>query len=87
MALEIKRRVNLFQDVSNTQAPRAHTVVEIIHVRYGKYGHFVYLFYSLATNILVTAMLLLGGAGAVSALTGMHIVAYIPLTRQSNFQS
>jgi urea-proton symporter len=64
LALEIKRR-----------APRAHTVVEIIHVRYGKYGHFVYLFYSVATNILVTAMLLLGGAGAVSALTGMHIVA------------
>lgn len=51
-------------------------MVEIIQVRYGKYGHFVYLFFSLSTNILVTAMLLLGGAGAVTALTGMNIVAY-----------
>jgi Na+/proline symporter len=57
------------------QAPKAHTIVEIINIRFGTAGHCVYLFYSISTNILVTAMLLLGGAGAVTALTGMHVVA------------
>jgi urea-proton symporter len=57
------------------KAPHAHTVVEIVRVRFGTGGHAVYLFFAMATNILVTSMILLGGSGIVSSLTGMHIVA------------
>lgn len=57
------------------RAPNAHTYLEIIKARYGTLGHAVYMFYALATNILVTAMLLTGGSAVVSDLTGMHTVA------------
>ncbi|SCU97476.1 LAMI_0F10220g1_1 [Lachancea mirantina] len=57
------------------KAPNAHTFLEIIYARYGKAAHGVYLFYALATNILVTAMLLTGGSAVVSDLTGMNTIA------------
>ncbi|CAH01831.1 Dur3p [Kluyveromyces lactis] len=57
------------------RAPNAHTYLEIIKARYGTIGHFCYMFYALATNVLVTAMLLTGGSAVVSDLTGMHTVA------------
>lgn len=41
----------------------------------GKTTHLVYLCFGLFTNILVTAMLLTGGAAVVNSLTGMHTVA------------
>lgn len=55
--------------------PAAHTYLEIIKARYGRTTHFVYMFFGIATNILVTAMLLTGGAAVVNDLTGMHVVA------------
>ncbi|CAK7893839.1 urea active transporter [[Candida] anglica] len=55
--------------------PSAHTYLEIIKARYGTTTHFVYMFFGIATNILVTAMLLTGGAAVVNDLTGMHVVA------------
>ncbi|CDO93330.1 unnamed protein product [Kluyveromyces dobzhanskii CBS 2104] len=57
------------------RAPNAHTYLEIIKARYGTVGHMCYMFYALATNILVTAMLLTGGSAVVSDLTGMNTVA------------
>ncbi|SJM88179.1 probable Urea active transporter [Zygosaccharomyces bailii] len=57
------------------KAPNAHTFLEIIKARYGKWGHGVQMFYALATNILVTAMLLTGGSSVINELTGMHTVA------------
>lgn len=57
------------------RAPNAHTFLEIIYARYGKVAHICYLFYALATNILVTAMLLTGGSAVVNDLTGMNTVA------------
>ncbi|SCU92041.1 LAFA_0F07558g1_1 [Lachancea sp. 'fantastica'] len=57
------------------RAPNAHTFLEIIDARYGKWAHLTYLFFALATNILVTAMLLTGGSAVVSALTGMNTIA------------
>ncbi|SCW04501.1 LAFE_0H14928g1_1 [Lachancea fermentati] len=57
------------------RAPNAHTFLEIINSRYGKFGHYTYMFYALATNILVTAMLLTGGSAVVNDLTGMSTVA------------
>ncbi|SCV02299.1 LAMI_0G17678g1_1 [Lachancea mirantina] len=56
-------------------APTAHTVSEVFYVRFGKWGHLLYLCYCAATNIIVSALLLLGGSQGFSAATGMHTVA------------
>ncbi|XP_042437581.1 urea-proton symporter DUR3-like [Zingiber officinale] len=64
MAIEIKRK-----------APRAHTVCEIAKARWGTAAHIVFLVFCFMTNIIVTAMLLLGGSAVVNALTGMNIYA------------
>ena len=52
-------------------APSAHTVCEIVKARWGKGAHLTFLFFCFAANIIVTSMLLLGGAATVEALTGM----------------
>lgn len=57
------------------KAPNAHTYLKIVKDRYGTIGHFVYLFYALATNILVTAMLITSGSEVFSKITGMHHIA------------
>ncbi|KAK6454009.1 urea active transport protein [Scheffersomyces xylosifermentans] len=57
------------------KAPGAHTYLEIVKARYGTTTHLIYVFWGLATNILVTAMLLTGGSAVVGNLTGMHDVA------------
>ncbi|CCE64201.1 hypothetical protein TPHA_0G03610 [Tetrapisispora phaffii CBS 4417] len=57
------------------KAPNAHTYLEIMQKRYGKVAHCVYIFYALATNILVTAMLLTSGAEVFSQICGMNMYA------------
>lgn len=52
-------------------APSAHTVAEIVNARWGRNAHITFLFFCFAANIIVTSMLLLGGAATVEALTGM----------------
>jgi SSS family transporter len=52
-------------------APTAHTVCEIIDARWGSTAHKVYIYFCFLTNIIVTSMLILGGAATVNALTGM----------------
>ncbi|MCO5564733.1 hypothetical protein L7F22_018401 [Adiantum nelumboides] len=64
LAIEIKRK-----------APSAHTVCEIVKARWGFVAHMVFLAFCFVTNIIVTAMLLLGGSAVVQALTGMNIYA------------
>ncbi|KAA8521089.1 hypothetical protein F0562_011758 [Nyssa sinensis] len=64
MAIEIKRK-----------APYAHTVCEIVKARWGTAAHLVLLAFCFLTNIIVTAMLLLGGSAVVNALTGVNIYA------------
>ncbi|KAF8934407.1 urea active transporter [Dissophora ornata] len=64
LAIELKRK-----------CPNAHTFLEIISIRYGRKAHFVFLFFGLLTNVIVSAMLLLGGSAVVSALTGMNTIA------------
>ncbi|VFQ70547.1 unnamed protein product [Cuscuta campestris] len=64
MAIEIKRK-----------APNAHTVCEIVKARWGTAAHIVFLCFCFLTNIIVTAMLLLGGSAVVNALTGVNIYA------------
>lgn len=57
------------------RAPCAHTYLEIVKARYGKWTHSVMSFWGFATNVLVTAMLLTGGSAVVNDLTGMNVVA------------
>jgi urea-proton symporter len=52
-------------------APSAHTVAEIVNARWGKTAHITFLFFCFCANAIVTAMLLLGGAATVEALTGL----------------
>ena len=64
LAIEIKRK-----------AAYAHTFPEVIKARYGGTAHKVFLYFGLMTNMIVTSMLLLGGAATANALTGMDIYA------------
>lgn len=52
-------------------APSAHTVCEIVNARWGKTAHKTFLFFCFCANLIVTSMLLLGGAATVEALTGV----------------
>jgi SSS family transporter len=63
MAIELKRK-----------APNAHTYLELIKVRYGKNAHRVFLTFALMANMIVTAMLLFGGAATIQLLTGVDIL-------------
>lgn len=56
-------------------APYAHTWLEIVGVRWGKTAHLVFMFFGLATNIIVSSMLILGGSATVTDLTGMNTIA------------
>ncbi|KAI0292035.1 urea transporter [Russula brevipes] len=56
-------------------APYAHTWLEIVHARWGVVAHLIFMFFGLATNIIVSSMLILGGSATVTTLTGMHTLA------------
>lgn len=62
VALELKKR-----------APSSHTFTEFLYLRLGKFGHKIFLLFALLANSIVTAMLVLGGAAALNALTGIDI--------------
>lgn len=64
LAILIKRR-----------APKAHTILEVVKVRWGTAAHCVFMFFAFATNLIVTAMLILGGASVVNALSGVNLYA------------
>lgn len=64
LAVEIKRK-----------APNAHTLLEIVRARWGNTAHKVFFVFAIMTNTIVTAMLLLGGASVMNALTGMNLYA------------
>ncbi|KAI0011411.1 urea active transporter 1 [Xylariaceae sp. FL0662B] len=60
-----------------TSAPGAHTFPEIILARHGRIAHVTYLFFGWATNLLVGACLVLGGAQVVGALSGVNVYGAI----------
>ena len=66
LAIELKRR-----------APNAHTFLEVVKARYGPVTHAVFIVFCCFTNILVTAMLLTGGAGVIEFLTGAPTAATV----------
>jgi len=64
LAVELKKK-----------ARKCHTVCELVYVRWGGLAHKVFLVFCFLANIIVTAMLVLGGAATVNALTGMDVYA------------
>ncbi|RDA91162.1 hypothetical protein CP533_4821 [Ophiocordyceps camponoti-saundersi (nom. inval.)] len=59
------------------RAPNCHTFLEAVHARYGTPAHLTFVVFGLATNVLVSLMLIAGGAATINALTGVHAVAAI----------
>ncbi|KAI1073620.1 urea active transporter [Whalleya microplaca] len=55
--------------------PEAHTLLEIVRVRYGKVAHVVYMFLCLVNNLIAVANMLLGASAVITAMTGVHIIA------------
>jgi len=60
LAIEVKKK-----------APNMHTFLEMIDVRWGKPAHMTFLFFAFATNLIVTGMLLLGGAAVINQTSSM----------------
>ncbi|SPC62418.1 probable DUR3 - Urea permease [Ustilago sp. UG-2017b] len=72
LAIQLKRR-----------APSVHTYLELVRIRFGTFPHLTYIFFALATNILVCSSVLLGGAAAINSITGMNVYAalfLLPIT-------
>jgi SSS family transporter len=57
------------------KCPAIHTFLEIVLVRWGTTAHLTFLFFGFSTCLIVTAMLILGGAATINALTGMSTYA------------
>ncbi|KAK0530538.1 hypothetical protein OC834_003279 [Tilletia horrida] len=60
---------------SKLKTPHAHTVLEVVRVRYGRTAHWVYMFLCLLNNLIAVCNMLLGASAAIAALTGMNTVA------------
>lgn len=60
LAIQVKRR-----------ASHMHTFMEIVKARFGTKTHLIMIVFALMANMIVTAMLLLGGAATIADLTGM----------------
>jgi SSS family transporter len=55
------------------KAPQAHTFLEFIAQRFDRKNHRLMLGFALMTNIIVTSMIILGGAITLNQLTGMNL--------------
>jgi len=60
LAIQVKRR-----------ASHMHTFMEVVKARFGTVTHIIMICFALMANMIVTAMLLLGGAATIADLTGM----------------
>ena len=43
------------------KAPQAHTMLELVYVRWGRTAHIIYFFFAVLTNLLVSLSMLQGG--------------------------
>ncbi|KAL3472385.1 Sodium:solute symporter family-domain-containing protein [Aspergillus californicus] len=57
------------------KAPNAHTLLELIRVRYGAAAHILWIAMALVNNIFNFTSMLVGASTAVSALTGINVYA------------
>ncbi|KAF2638816.1 SSS family solute:Na+ symporter [Massarina eburnea CBS 473.64] len=62
-------------ELPKRRAPNAHTMLEIIRVRYGLGVHLLWIVLALLNNALVFSAMVLGSSSAVTALTGMNVTA------------
>ncbi|KAJ4321380.1 hypothetical protein N0V94_002917 [Neodidymelliopsis sp. IMI 364377] len=61
--------------VAKLRVPYAHTSLEIMKIRYGKYVHWLFILLNLINNIFGCGSMILAGAQLVTGMTGMHVVA------------
>ncbi|KAF4425010.1 putative urea active transporter 1 [Colletotrichum fructicola] len=61
--------------VCKSRIPEAHTVLEVIRIRYGTAAHLSFTFLAIVNNLLNTINMILGASAAISFLTGIHIMA------------
>ncbi|KAH0388605.1 SSS family solute:Na+ symporter, partial [Aureobasidium melanogenum] len=61
--------------VAKLRVPYAHTSLEFMRMRYGKYAHWIFIVLNLINNIFGCGSMILAGAQLVTGITGMHIVA------------
>ncbi|KAF2845566.1 hypothetical protein T440DRAFT_544027 [Plenodomus tracheiphilus IPT5] len=61
--------------VAKLRVPYAHTSLEIMKIRYGKYVHWLFIILNLINNIFGCGSMILAGAQLVTGMTGMHVVA------------
>ena len=57
------------------KVPNAHTLLELIRVRYGTVAHILWIVLCTINNLLIFSSMIVGASAAVSALTGMNLVA------------
>ncbi|RDW64668.1 hypothetical protein BP6252_10319 [Coleophoma cylindrospora] len=61
--------------VAKLRVPYAHTSLEIIKMRYGKYAHWLFILLNLINNIFGCGSMILAGSQLVTGMTGMHVIA------------
>ena len=61
--------------VAKLRVPYAHTSLEIIKMRYGKYAHWLFILMNLINNVFGCGSMILAGSQLVTGMTGMHVVA------------
>ncbi|KAG9907054.1 SSS family solute:Na+ symporter, partial [Aureobasidium melanogenum] len=61
--------------VAKLRVPYAHTSLEFMRMRYGRYAHWIFIILNLINNIFGCGSMILAGAQLVTGITGMHIVA------------
>ncbi|KAK9809017.1 hypothetical protein WJX72_007974 [[Myrmecia] bisecta] len=64
MAIELKHK-----------APKAHTILEIIKLRWGKTAHVIFFFFAIFTNLLVTISMVQGAVSVTNTLCGVDVYA------------
>ena len=57
------------------RVPNAHTSLEIVRIRYGKLGHWTFIFLNLINNIVGCASMIVTGSQLLVGLTGINIAA------------
>jgi Na+/proline symporter len=65
--------------LAKLRVPNAHTSLEIIKIRYGKYAHWLFILLNIVNNIFGCGSMILAGSQLVTGMTGMHVVAAIIL--------
>ncbi|KAJ5094411.1 hypothetical protein N7456_010272 [Penicillium angulare] len=62
--------------ICKDRVPTAHTVLEIVRIRYvGTIAHLSFMFLAVINNLFNTINMILGASSAITYLTGMHIMA------------